>query len=76
MKTLYVGYEKQWRWNCPECEAPLAYQSRPFEEKAKKENIKEGDKFFLYTYNNAIIKSVADCRVAQEVAKMNSVTKV
>ncbi len=76
-----VGFEKQWRWVCPECEAPLLYQCRQYEDKPKKDaaaattatgTIGGDNKYLLYAYPAGLIRSVGECRVAEEVARMNA----
>eukprot|EP01022_Parablepharisma_sp_SALTPOND_P007841 TRINITY_DN13350_c0_g2_i1.p5 TRINITY_DN13350_c0_g2~~TRINITY_DN13350_c0_g2_i1.p5 ORF type:complete len:191 (-),score=18.51 TRINITY_DN13350_c0_g2_i1:672-1244(-) len=58
------GYEKQWRRMCPECEAPLGYQCRPYDEKVK---AKENTKYYLYIYQKGLVSSVGDCKVAKAI---------
>jgi len=70
---IFLGYEKQWRRICPECEAPLAYQCRPYEKKFKEgEFLDKNIKYYLYVYPKALISSIGDCKVAQEVAKLSN----
>ena len=66
IKRTY-GYEKQWRRICNECESPLGYQCRPYEEKCKPGN---GTRYLFYVYPKGIINTIGECRVAKEVAKM------
>ena len=63
------GYEKQWRRICQECESPLGYQTRPYEDKGK-------SGYYLYIYPKGVVSSVGDCRVAKEIAKLAAEKKV